>query len=103
MLNLQNENIVFIFPIVEDFVSKVRLMFCVCDIVSVSTTAFTYILIFFCAQHGRGVYLRPIYTTLIKLAKEEKVPLADVKRIYNNNKTFYHSVITNMFSKHLAQ
>jgi len=73
MLNLQNQNVSYIFPKIEDFVSK----------------------------HGRGVYLRPIYNTLIKLSKEDKVPLAEVKRIYHKNRSFYHSVITNTFDKHL--
>lgn len=78
MLNLNNQNVSYIFPVIEDFVSK----------------------------HGRGVYLKPIYNTLVHLSTPEggaHVALGEVKRIYQKNMSFYHSVITNTFNKILAQ
>jgi len=43
----------------------------------------------FLSRHGRGLYAKPLYRKL------KEVDHGFAKEVYNNNKTFYHSVIQN--------
>ncbi len=49
----------------------------------------------FLSKYGRGLYVKPLYNTLIQ------VDLEVAKKIYNQNRGYYHSVIRNMFDKTL--
>lgn len=45
----------------------------------------------FLSRHGRGLYVRPLYRAL------NEVDHAVASKIYKDNRSFYHSVIRNMF------
>jgi leukotriene-A4 hydrolase len=57
----------------------------------------------FVARHGRGVYVKPLYKQFIELADKGVLEKARVKEIYQKNRSYYHSVIRNMFDAALAQ
>jgi leukotriene-A4 hydrolase len=51
----------------------------------------------FLAVNGRGVYLKPLYAKLNSLAKEGIFEMDQVKKVYQKNRNYYHSVIRNVF------
>eukprot|EP00741_Cyanophora_paradoxa_P010698 tig00020538_g10340.t1 len=50
----------------------------------------------FLAQHGRGLYVKPLYKTLAEVDE------GTARRVYRANRPFYHSVIRNVFDGTLA-
>jgi len=55
----------------------------------------------FVSKHGRGIYLRPLYNKLLEMSGKKLIDLDLVKKIYGNNRDYYHSVIKNTFDKKL--
>jgi len=51
----------------------------------------------FLSKHGRGLYVKPMYNELIRL------DIAFARKVYNDNRSFYHSVIRNTFDAQLLQ
>jgi len=53
----------------------------------------------FVEKHGRGVYLRPLYSKLIELSSEGVFKFETVQSFYKKNRKYYHSVIRNTFDE----
>jgi leukotriene-A4 hydrolase len=51
----------------------------------------------FLSKHGRGLYVRPMYRALNEVDHHQAV------RVYKDNRSFYHSVIRNMFDPVLSK
>jgi leukotriene-A4 hydrolase len=49
----------------------------------------------FLSQHGRGVYVKPLYKQLIEMGKQGTIPAEKPAQLFNKNRAYYHSVIHN--------
>lgn len=49
----------------------------------------------FLSNHGRGVYVKPIYKKLFELGKEGVIDMEKVRGVYEKNRSFYHDVVKN--------
>jgi leukotriene-A4 hydrolase len=60
----------------------------------------------FVSKHGRGVYIRPTYKELIRLANDAsftELDLDTLKGIWKGNRSFYHNTVRGMFDSQLNQ